>query len=360
MRITILIITLCLTLPLYGKALNVTFIIPDKEGTFFWKLVNSVNAAAAKDLNINLETIYSDTGRFAQISTIKEVASRAVKPDYIIFRGYFGNTIETFKLLETKKIPFITLEQKFTDIEAKELGNPQGKFQYWLGQIIYDNQAGGELLLNSLIASHSKKHPNKPIYITGIGGDVSSLAKERQQALINIDPTLYKEKITLNQIFTTYWRTNTVKERFVAMSKRYPETNIYWCAGDELALTVLTEHKKNLKTPAIIGGFDWVPQALEKIKNKELTASVGGHFLMVTSAMLKIIDYDNGINRFISPPFLHQFELITQENVNYYLTFINEKKWQDTDFSLFLHTKNKNALELNIQSMIEQQSLSTL
>jgi hypothetical protein len=44
------------------------------------------------------------------------------------------------------KIPFITLEQGFSPDDAKNIGKPQNKYKYWLGQIIYDNKASGELL----------------------------------------------------------------------------------------------------------------------------------------------------------------------------------------------------------------------
>jgi ABC-type sugar transport system substrate-binding protein len=55
------------------------------------------------------------------------------------------------------------------------------------------------------------------------------------------------------------WEPKIITEHFSAMIKRYPNTNAYWCAGDQMALTVLEEHQKVSNKPLIISGFDWTP-----------------------------------------------------------------------------------------------------
>ncbi len=354
MRLIVFILLLISTLTVCAKTINVAFVVPDTHGSDFWNLVNDVNKAAAKDLGINFEIIHSDSDRFAHVSAIREIILRDKKPEYLIFRGFLGNIAKMFDLLEKNKIKFITLEQEFTGEYQKEVSSPQDKYKYWLGQINYDNEAAGQLLLDALIKQHFSLYPDKKMYITGIGGNSSQQSRNRQLSLDNFDIKKYQNQVNINQIFLSNWRMNYLKERFAAIEKRYPETNAYWCAGDQLALTVLSERKKSNHSPIIIGGFDWLPQILRKIKTGEVTASVGGHFLMVANAMVKIIDYQNGFNRFVLPPLLSQHELITQENVDLYLHSIETKIWQQTDFNDFLFSKNAHQLELTVNNMIKQ------
>ena len=127
---------------------------------------------------------------------------------------------------------------------------------------------------------------------------------------------------------------------------------MYWCAGDQLALKILqlTNDPKNI----VIGGFDWLPVILEKIQQKEITASVGGHFLMVAIALVNIVDYEAGQNVFIEDPKLYKFELITAKNVDSHISFFNNKGWNKVDFSHYLTSKNKHAPPVTISNLMEQ------
>lgn len=353
MRLIALLFLIILSFTLRAENINVTFVVPDTHGSDFWNLVNEVNIAAAKDLNINFEIIHSDADRFAHVSAIRDIISRKKKPDYLIFRGFLGNISKLFDLLEENKIKFITLEQEFTGEYLQEVSTPQDKYKYWLGQINYDNKASGQLLLDALISQHFILYPDKKMLITGIGGNASNQSLMRQSALDNFITEKYQNKVVINQVFLSNWRMEYLTERFSAIQKRYPETTAYWCAGDQLALTVLKERSKLNSSPIIIGGFDWLPEILRKIKTGEVTASVGGHFLMVANAMVKIIDYQNGINRFVLPPLMSHHELITQENVDLYLHSIENKIWQQVNFNNFVFSKSKNPLELNVNNIIK-------
>ncbi len=342
----------------YAASSKVTFIIPDKEGPIFWQLVSEISQASANNLNIELNVINSDSNRFALKSTIEDIINSEHKPDFLIFRPFLGNTEVIFKQLEHANIPFVTLEQAFRGESKAVLGNPQEKYKYWLGQINYDNKAGGKLLLDALVNAHQARHPKQTVHIVGIGGDFDEVSTDRQYALEQIKPANSKD-IYIEQIFPMYWNPLMIKERLPLIEKRYPKTNVYWCAGDQMALELLRLHQLTSSTPLIIGGFDWLPQALEKIETGELTASVGGHIFMVTSALLKILDYQQGINHFSSPNSLNQYEVINQENVKKFKTFFNEKQWQQVDFTQFLLSNNPNAKVLNVENMLAQLAQQT-
>jgi ABC-type sugar transport system substrate-binding protein len=141
--------------------------------------------------------------------------------------------------------------------------------------------------------------------------------------------------IVLNQVFPTYWDPQNIATNFELMLKRYPQTNIFWCAGDQLALVTLKQHQLLSKKTIIVGGFDWLPEALINIQQGHIAASVGGHFLMGAIAITKIFDYQHGIDRFLDLSQHYDFEVITKDNVNSYVDFMQQEKWQKVDFNQF-------------------------
>ena len=114
----------------FAKNTTVTFIVPDQSGPAFWQIVTDLTRKVGKDLSIDLEIIYSDSNRFASLKVIQNIISRQQKPDYLIFRPFYGNAVEIFSLLESNKIPFVTLEQAFIGKEAEQLGVPKINFKY--------------------------------------------------------------------------------------------------------------------------------------------------------------------------------------------------------------------------------------
>jgi ABC-type sugar transport system substrate-binding protein len=328
-----------------AETLHISFVVPDEKGPMFWDLVAEIALSAAQDLDVELEVLYSASNRFASKQVIEEIARRDIKPDYIIFRPFQGNAREIFDLLESREISFVTLEQAFEDYELAEIGQPQQKYHHWLGQINYDNAVGGRLLTNALLKHFRKTHPDEVFYITAIGGDFDGVSKNREASLTA--GLKAKDKIFVNQIFPMNWSPMAVKERFASIYARYPNTSAYWCAGDQMALEVINQlHKVSMpdKTKYLVGGFDWLPEALEKIKTGEMTASVGGHFLMAANAVIKIVDYHKDKIAFSDKLSLELFELIDNDNVDQYLPFLQKAPWPTVDFKRFsqtMHTGSK-------------------
>jgi ABC-type sugar transport system substrate-binding protein len=264
-----------------------------------------------------------------------------------------------FNKLEESKIPFVTLEQEFIGKEAEIIGLPMEKYKYWLGQVNYDNEQGGYLLMSALLKHQRKQENTGAIYITGIGGDNGTVAKNRTKALTELDK--FGDGIFLNQIFKFYWDPSEVKQKFNDMYRRYPNTDIFWCAGDQMALAIVEKIQSLPSKPnktISVGGFDWLPQALEKIYSGEMTASVGGHILMAGLAVIKIKDYHNGIDRFSSEQASNLFEVIDTENVHQYLPFLRRTPWPEIDFSMFLHHNKRHAdrLTFNFANIIKFQN----
>jgi ABC-type sugar transport system substrate-binding protein len=338
----------------YAKSLDITFIVPDSNGPAFWKMVTSISQVAAETLDVNLEVIYSANNRFEHKLQLEKIVKRKRKPDYIVFRPFQGTVKESFNLLEKNQISFVTLERAIFTLESESIGDPRQKYKHWIGQVIYDNVVGGNLLKEALTREYFVKNPGETLFITGIGGNHDTLSLDRQAALERIMRTDGKQQIIVNQIIPMLWDLTLVNQRFPQIMKRYPNTNAFWCAGDAMALEVLNQLKRRGVDNILIGGFDWLPEALQQIEAGNFTASVGGHFLMAASAIVKIVDYHQGVDSFNLPPLMNEYEIITKDNVSEYLEFMKNKAWRKIDFSVFLHSKSPTPPEFSVKNMIKQ------
>jgi ABC-type sugar transport system substrate-binding protein len=337
-----------------GASLKVSLVIPDNADSSFWAMVVATSQSVADDLDVQLDVHYSDTNRFATRSAIEAITQQQDKPDYIIYRPLQGNAIEVLDILEASEIPFVTLEQGFNDAEQAQIGQPQQKYQYWLGTVIYDDVAAGDLLSQALLTQHHLNKPNKKMSITGIGGGFDRVSVARQ---LSLTPSSKRNnEIIVNQIFPMSWSVENVKQQFPQVHKRYPNTDAYWCVADIFALTIIEQFSLGTvatNAPILIGGFDWLPEALDKIKSGEMTASVGGHFLMAAKALLDIVEYHKGTDtRFEQKP-MAKFELIDQSNVELYHPFIKQLPWPEIDYRQFskVYSQQVKAPELNVANL---------
>ncbi len=318
------------------KALNITLINPDKPGRPFWDLCTEIAQAAAEDLQINLEVIYGGGDRFSNQDVIQHLSLTDKNIDYLIFLPREGNALQSFTTLEKAKIPFITLERAIEANEFSAFGHPKKRFKYWIDDVHYDDSQAGKLLTKALI-NKSRSQGIKHQYITALNGDHSAISSKREQGL-----RLALEKNTsLNQIIYTMWHPVKAEQQTPYILKRYPNTNIFWAASDELALAAYAALIKSKNQQVVTGGIGGTPSAINSIKKGQLTATVGGHYMQVAWALIKAYDHSKGINNHYIDQGI-PFNLVTGENVQDYNALTAKPNWRNvdfTDYSLFLNPK---------------------
>jgi len=329
---------LLLTFPAY--CLEVAFIDPTIDNSPFWQQTRKIGEFAAKNLNIQLKVYNSGGHRLWQKQTIDEIINQKNKPDYLVFLPFDGTVVETFTKLEQAEIPFITLERPiFTEIQ-NTLGQPRGKFKFWLGEIYHDNKSAGQLLANALISTSKSAQPNSVISnVIGITGGFSGQLRKRNAGLIS-ELEQHTNDFHLAQIINAHWQRKLAADKFNGLLKRYNNILIVWTAADIMALGVADVAKtkgKKINKDLFIGGFDWAPEALQAIKNNKYTASVGGHFMQVAWALVKIYDHANDIDSFAlngkTPSY--QLQLIDRSNIADYQALLNSPDWSKVDFRQF-------------------------
>ena len=331
---------------------KVAFILPDQEGPGFWRMVRDVSQGVSSNLDLQVDFQYTAPDRFATEQAIVNLINAKQPPDYIIFRPFKGNAVKVFDLLERAQIKFVTIENAFDRSESRQLGLPGDNYRYWVNQVIYDNRKAGELLLNALISDYKEKYPGESIEVVGIGGDFDLVSKDRQAAL---DHYLYSRQtsIKVNQVFPTQWSTERAREQLPGIFSRYPQTKIFWCAGDALAFEVIRFNKETINTNIVVGGFDWLPEAINKIEQGSMSASVGGHFLLGAHALLSIVDHANGVDLSDNHQHKYAYELITRGNVNQFKSFYDKALWETANYKLYLKSGNAKGLTLSVKNIVQ-------
>jgi len=349
-----------LAFPVYS--LEVVFIDPTIDNSPFWQQVRHVATAAAKNLDIDLK-IYSSGGhRLWQKQAINKVISQKNKPDYLIFLPYDGTVADSFTKLEQAEIPFITLERPIFSEVQNALGKPRGKFKFWLGEIYHDNEKAGQLLAKALFeaSTHYATPTNNNLNVIGISGGFSGQTNQRNAGLL-AELEQHNSDFSLAQIVNAHWQRKLAAEKFDKLLIRYNDILIVWAASDIMALGVADSAKKNgkiINKNLFIGGFDWATEALQAIKDDTYTASVGGHFMQVAWALVKIYDHANGKPAFTingnTPSY--ELQLIDRNNIDDYLALLNTPDWNTVDFRQFAlsHQDNLTGYQFNFAKVVDK------
>ena len=94
------------------------------------------------------------------------------------------------------------------------------------------------------------------------------------------------------------------------------------------------------------------------IQTKHIDASVGGHFMQASWALVKIYDHHHGMDVFkkSADKYSYDLEVITAKNVERYMPIAKPIDWSKVDFmrfSLFNHQEIKD-YDLSFERIIAQ------
>ncbi|GLX80332.1 hypothetical protein tinsulaeT_36720 [Thalassotalea insulae] len=335
--LTILIHNTCL-------AINVTFINPSVPGTAFWDRVSAAAVAAADDFDIQLTILYGRDNRIFQYKAIEQAIAAEITPDYIIFMPYDGNAVQSYDLIEAAKIPFVTIERTLQPTEQAELGQPQQKYHYWLGEIFHNNVNAGKLLADALIEQAVKGANKKSLTAIGIAGSFSGESNQRAEGLKqSIDA---HHNIELLQVVPAIWSRERSRHIILQLTERFGDIDIAWAASDSMALGVLDSLKSGydkMNPKLAIGGIDWTVEAIQAVKQGDLAASVGGHIMQTAWALVKIYDHHRGIKVFTKGKNSESYDLevIHNKNIMHYFILANKVNWRAVNFKQFTRSYTK-------------------
>lgn len=339
------------------KKINVAFVSVTTPQNPFWHNYIAYMKFACDSLGMNFDAYYANENHIQLQSVMENAIKSKRKPNVIVFLDNKMQAETVIKTATQAKIPVFLVNTSLNAAQTQVLGKPREKYKYWIGQMQPDDRAAGYLVAETLFS----KFPNngKKYHVIGINGNIGSdVTKLRLEGLK--DAVSQSNNIILDQVVYGNWLTPTSKYKFVELKKRYPNAKIVWTAGDGMAMGVVQGAKDLKLKPGkdiVVGGIDWLPDALKMVKNKEIDVSVGGHFIEGGWVAVMLYDYFNGKD-FASEKvsWKTQMRPITYANVDYYETKLNQNNWKKINFRKFSKKYNPkiNKYDFRMQNILNQ------
>ena len=333
-------------------ALNVTYLSPTFDITPYWHNTYAAAQAAAEDLDIKLTITEGQGHHIFQAKVLADIIKSPNKPDLLIFHAYPQSPHKYFDLLEQANIPFITYSNFIDDprLPASErLGHPQEKYKFWLSDHSVDNAQGASFLVNHLLtnaqAVQKKQLHNNKLKVLAFSGDLILESQQRSNAVA----VTIKENnnAILVQDVVANWSTEEAEYKFKKLYARHKGIDIVWASSDEMALGALAgalalglKPNENI----FIGGFDWDKQAINKIKQKQLSASVGGQIYSIAWLLVRIYDHFNNQGELNSQndDISDTYTMIDQQNLAHLFPLTDVTNLASVNFYCFTKSNTRN------------------
>ena len=321
--------------------IRVTFLNPTGPKNDFWSTVTSFMKAAAEDLGMEFTVhyVHQENQHYKSFVALQKDIDANKAPDYLVMpfiRG--GSSLRTLVTAEKNNIKTLIFNTDIPEKDRRSTGYPRGKFKKWIGHIYPDDKKAGFDLGNELIKASRQKVKTTAkgkVEVIGISGDhLSSAAILRNDGL---KLAVKENGEMLQQLVSTNWDRENAKKKAEILMRRFPNATVFWSASDHMSLGIIEAIKNSGKIPGkhiMSGGVDWMPDALDAIRDGHMTASIGGHFMEAGWIMVMLYDYHHGKD-FAKSEGLNiqsRMDIINQSNVEDYLKYFKDRKWEKIDF----------------------------
>lgn len=332
----------CWLLSFAAQATSVMFVSPSTPDDPFFSRVELFTRLAAQNLGMELTVVYGDAHRIYQHAELeKRLASD--QPDYLLVQVYSGSGKALFELLKRyPKVSVISLEHLLLNHEAEDVGLPGQRYPNWIAEIAFDNVAASELLSSYLLSACQEYAQAGRPGVVGVNGLHGQEALQRQTGLV--EEVDQKSPFFVHQVVNAKWQRPMAFQQTKALLGRYPDTSVIWSASDWMALGV-AEAVEPLTRKGLtycIGGFDWISEVVDAIKSGQVTASVGGHYMIGAWALVMAYDHLHGkLPDYVkSGEAVFDMHLMHKDNVKELAPLLDPKAWQTVDFRSFSLFKN--------------------
>lgn len=322
---------------------KVTFFAPHAAGTDpFWTEMTHVTEAAAEDLGIDLRVVYSNPNTYSLKKDGLAALNDPDKPGYFLTGYWTPTTRYHLEQAEELGIRTFIFNSGITSSEEREqTGEPREKLKYWIGQMTPDEVQVGYTLADALIVkakAAGKTGKDDKVHVVALGGYGDGLEQDRlnglKKRIAEQDDAVFEEFILAG------WTEKGAYKSLIDILPKQPAVSVVWSMSDTMALGAITAAKELGRVPGrdiFIGGVDWNPQAIEAIKNGDMTASMGGHFVEGAFALILIHDYHYNLD-FAGHPGIKthtRLQAVTTDNIKQHLRRLSGLDWRKIDFKRF-------------------------
>lgn len=319
---------------------RVTFINPGGESGF-WGEVSKTMAAAAADLDVELEILNADRQLYRMEALLQQRLDQGDLPDYFILVNENQAAARLLQLLDGKPSKIFFLLNKLTPKQMMMLERRNITMNNIVASIIPDNEIAGYEMAQSLFVRARQLDPDdEEIRLLALTGDTTTPAGLRRelgmQRAVADNPD-----VKLIHAIPAEWNEEIGYQRAASVFKR-TEVDVVWGANDDIALGALQAARDAGLIPGqdiLFAGLNWSSRGMEAVRNDEMTMTHGGHFFAGAWSIVMLRDH---FFREIEGEFfvnvLFKMSPITGENVDLYIARLGSGDWDRIDFSRFCKT----------------------
>lgn len=350
LKLILLIILLNLPNYSYGESFKVVFLNPghpeENSTGSFWGNVTRFMDAAAKDLDVELVTIYAYRNHILMKSLVEEIAAH--NPKYVVLVNEKGIALDIIKKLAAKEIASFMLLNSFSEQDIALLTAKEK--QFFIGSVIPNNFSAGKKLLNGLVQRYQflddKLAVKTDVKLLVLRGDYTTPASiERAQGLA--DALTETEGVVVVDNTVANWSKEQAYQKVKGILQ-HSRLDIIWTANDAMAFgakKAVLESK--VKYPIVIGGFNWDVDDL----HYPVDLSYGGHVVLGAKSLVMLNDIHNNL---LPLDERHQvIDIFTSSSDNSYHNFterLSQGKLDYYDFSQFSNTA-ENPLTFTVKNL---------
>lgn len=326
-----LLLILLIATSLFSDPIRVTFVNPGGiDDPFFSRLCN-VMEAAAEDLNISLEILYSGRDYLRGLEVGNTVFSRKQQPDFLLLINENGMAERLVERADSMGVKTVLFNEGFSNTYLETIGDPVEVFKNCIAEILPDDSLAGYLLAKELINAKIKEKPKGKISVLGISGSPRNTSSIKRVAGLKQAISEFKN-VSLLQTAPANWEEDKAEKITKRAYQRYPNIDIIWVASDKMAEGVLRSMKSANKH-SVIGGIDWATFAFDRVESGDFEATVGGHFFDGAWALVLISDYVNHGKLKKKKYMSSSFDAINKNTVKKLLPILKTDKWHSIDFA---------------------------
>jgi ABC-type sugar transport system substrate-binding protein len=335
---------------------KVKFINPSAPDNIFWNKMTQFMQAAANSLDMDLSVSHGNENRFHTTREVQNAMSKAAA-DYYIYIYQVGEGLNLLNHAESLKAKSIIINTNVPPEDQVKAGTPRKIFSQWQAHFIPDDVAAGALLAQYLSSKSRRINPDRPPEIIALNGSLDSTAAiDRKTGLENF--LRAHADVKLNQLTWARWDAQLAEFQTERLLVRYPGTCIIWSASDGMIIGAIRalSRQANRSCRPVIGGVDWSDWGIDAVKNGELDATVGGHFMEGAWALVLIHDLSRGIQMTETDYTLRTpMALLTQENISLLQIALAQESWQRIDFKKFTRAHSgASSYDFSVSAVLKQ------
>jgi ABC-type sugar transport system substrate-binding protein len=310
----------------------------------FFQPVTSFMQAAADDLGISLEVVYSQRNHIRMIEEGNKILARKKLPQYLVLINERNVIPQILEKADQLGVNTIVFNEGLMDEDLQRFTTGSNALKYFVGQVVPNDYQAGKVLAQSLINRAIKQKrvaDDGQIHMFGINGSRNTTSPILREKGLRATVKEY-DNVVLHQVPHAYWEKEKAKVITKGLLARYPQTTIIWAASDDMALGASEAISEAGFVPGqdiLTGGIDWASFVFAKVADNTLSASVGGHTFDGAWVMVLIHDHFHKVFESFR---LEQtdFFVMTPENVSQYQDVMDQSRWSDIDFTRFSKFEN--------------------